>query len=140
MYPSKATDILKAISIYQDKMEAVRELADSLRNIIGPANYANFINEYFSSYNDNMKNFLPKQSLVKLNNLSEKLRSNLTCHWDVKPSKSEPKTRAPNSRWGHSCIVHDNEMLIFGGTGDDAKTYNDTYAFSLTEHTWRKLI
>jgi len=57
-------------------------------------------------------------------------------NWDW--TKLEPVNKAPNSRDSHSCIVHNNKLYIFGGSGgSDSK--NDMYEYDLAASTWKRL-
>jgi N-acetylneuraminic acid mutarotase len=43
----------------------------------------------------------------------------------------------PEQRHGHSCIVYNDTVVIFGGY--DGSKKNDTWAYDLTTNTWNKL-
>lgn len=42
-----------------------------------------------------------------------------------------PSTTSPSIRRGHSAIVVDNKMIVFGGCYLDIKCYNDLYFYDL---------
>ena len=139
MYPEKAGQILEAINLYEVRMEAIKELANSLRSILGPTNYSNFINSYFSSFNPNLYSLKPKINLDSMVNVAEKQKLGLTWHWSVIKPKSILGSKAPSPRWGHSSIIYKNQMIVFGGTGAQAKTYNDVYICDINDFIWKKI-
>ncbi|KAK2964227.1 putative Host cell factor 1 [Blattamonas nauphoetae] len=47
---------------------------------------------------------------------------------------------APAARSGHSCIVYRDEMVIYGGMGQQQSYWGDIYVFSFETHMWRFLI
>lgn len=49
-----------------------------------------------------------------------------------------PVNKPPPARTGHVMIIHENKLLIFGGT-DGAFHYNDTWSFDLETRAWTEL-
>jgi len=45
----------------------------------------------------------------------------------------------PPARSGHSALVVDNKMVVFGGIFDITRELNDTCVFDLTKNTWKVL-
>ena len=43
----------------------------------------------------------------------------------------------PQSRAGHSAVIHENSMYIFGGKDEDNEKLNDLWCFDFTERTWK---
>jgi len=57
-------------------------------------------------------------------------------NWDW--TKLESVNKAPNSRDSHSCIVYNNKLYIFGGSGgNDSK--NDMFEYDLAASTWKRV-
>lgn len=49
---------------------------------------------------------------------------------------------APKERDGHSCVVHNDSLVVFGGIQGSLgsyNVYNDTHVFDLATKTWREL-
>lgn len=55
--------------------------------------------------------------------------------WENMPTQGE----APSPRRGHSMILADTYLVIFGGSDLDSKFYNDVYFFDLLKKTWMKV-
>lgn len=45
----------------------------------------------------------------------------------------------PSKRRGHSCVIYENSMFIFGGLSHDDKPLNDVYEFSFNNLRWNKI-
>jgi N-acetylneuraminic acid mutarotase len=57
-------------------------------------------------------------------------------NWDW--TKLESVNKAPNSRDSHSCIVYQNKLYLFGGSGgNDSK--NDMFEYDLAASTWKRI-
>lgn len=55
-----------------------------------------------------------------------------TYYWD----KIEAVGSVPTGRSGHSAVVYNDVMIIFGGMKDITKETNDMYSFNFTTNTW----
>ena len=45
----------------------------------------------------------------------------------------------PGPRYWGSCVMMNERLIIFGGTEGVVRNYGDLWAFSLREHTWKRL-
>jgi N-acetylneuraminic acid mutarotase len=48
-----------------------------------------------------------------------------------------PDTPAPSPRYGHSAIVFENKIFIFGGN-NRTETFNDVFEYDISANAWRK--
>lgn len=51
-------------------------------------------------------------------------------------SASQPQ---PKPRSGHSGVIHQGGMWIFGGRDDDNNKLNDIWRFDITASTWQEI-
>lgn len=56
--------------------------------------------------------------------------------WSVNPTSS---SALPTPRKGHSAIVYNDTMLIFGGCGASSEAYNDMWVYSFESNTWAEV-
>jgi N-acetylneuraminic acid mutarotase len=45
----------------------------------------------------------------------------------------------PNPRAGHSCVLINDSMIIFGGKDEDNNKLNDVWEFDLASYQWNEL-
>jgi Galactose oxidase, central domain len=50
-----------------------------------------------------------------------------------------PTSPMPKARCGHSAVIHQNSMWIFGGKDDDNRKLNDLWRFDLGTNTWQEI-
>jgi N-acetylneuraminic acid mutarotase len=53
--------------------------------------------------------------------------------------KVEVKGQEPCPRAGHSMVVHDGQMFVFGGKDDDNNKINDLWIFDIKEKYWTRI-
>ena len=86
----------------------------------------------------------PGQSAVEKSNSAESVTFN-NAQWYVMCSepKSHKKGRGgPAKRWGHTTLVKDNQLLIYGGNGRNPKNvrhWQCVYELDLVDWEWSKL-
>jgi N-acetylneuraminic acid mutarotase len=62
-------------------------------------------------------------------------------NWQViKPHPKDGDSRnSPGSRDEHTNVVHDNNMVVFGGFSKGEKT-NEVFRYCFKDNTWQKII
>lgn len=55
-----------------------------------------------------------------------------TYHWEEVIGQGE----VPSGRSGHSCVIYNDVMIIFGGMKDITKETNDMYSYQFENNTW----
>lgn len=58
-----------------------------------------------------------------------------TSQWSHLKAKGEE----PCARTGHSAVVHENQMFVFGGKNDENEKLSDTWIFNIREQTWTQV-
>ena len=56
--------------------------------------------------------------------------------WEHLLTKGEP----PCPRTGHSAVIYENYMIIFGGKNDENEKVNDVWLLDFKDNSWNQVI
>lgn len=94
----------------------------------------NYKEKYFSNSNEKIFNFLQKNTNPNTN--FESFFNTTKFTWVEIPGISGD---LPKSTKGHSMVVSDTTLVVFGGRDLDDKYYNDVHFFDFEEKSWTKV-
>jgi len=61
----------------------------------------------------------------------------LSKHYNHSKRKIDPNI--PSRRWGHTAIVYEKFMYVFGGCGVESDASNDLFRLDCKSYEWEKL-
>ena len=86
----------------------------------------------------------PNGTMVVFGGFQDGERNNSVAIYQLKTNiwqkvKHPENAKLPCPRSGHTAVVHDGSMYVFGGKADKGIKLNDLWAFNLLSHAWKKI-
>jgi hypothetical protein len=125
-------NLFNLISEYRNKLLQKTIFAEIIKT---EKNKSEIINKKEEEYK-NLKKDLLRTILIEKNKdeISESFFNSTEFIWENLPALGE----APSPRRGHSMVLADTYLIVFGGSDLNSKFYNDVYYFDLLKKTWIK--